>query len=45
MKEGEVFSDANVRSILPGHALHMGHLDDVLDGHAVKDVTRGTPLH
>ncbi len=45
MKEGEVFSEVNVRSILPGHVLHTRHLDNVLGGQAVKDIDQGTPLH
>jgi len=45
LKEGEVFSEVNVRSILPGYAEHTRHLDDVLGGQAVKDIDRCTPLH
>jgi len=44
MKEGEVFSEKNVRSIRPGYGLHTRDLDDVLGRHAVKDIDRGTPL-
>lgn len=44
MKEGEVFSEANVRSIRSGHGLHTRHLNDVLDRYAAKDIDRGTPL-
>jgi len=44
MKEGEVFTEVNVRSIRSGHGLHTLHLNDVLGRHAAKDIDRGTPL-
>jgi sialic acid synthase SpsE len=44
MKEGEVFSEVNVRSIRSGHGLHTRHLNDVLGRHVAKDIDRGTQL-
>jgi len=44
VKEGEVFTEENVRSIRPGHGLLPRHLKDVLGRQAVQDVKRGTPL-
>ena len=44
MKEGEVLTEENVRSIRPGYGLHPRHLKDVLGGQAARDIKRGTPL-
>jgi pseudaminic acid synthase len=44
VKQGEAFTIENVRSIRPGYGLHTRHLQDVLGGHAVQDIERGTPL-
>ena len=44
MKAGELFTDANVRSIRPGNGLHPRFLDTVLGCKAIMDITRGTPL-
>ena len=44
MKEGEVFTEENVRSIRPSHGLHTRHLDEILGRQASRDVERGTPL-
>jgi pseudaminic acid synthase len=41
---GASFTEANVRSIRPGHGLHTRHLPDVLGRLAIRDVKRGTPL-
>ena len=41
---GEVFTEANVRSIRPSHGLPPKHLPEVLGRHAAKDIERGTPL-
>ena len=41
---GEVFTDANVRSIRPGDGLPPKHLGEVLGRRAAADVARGTPL-
>lgn len=44
MRAGDVFSEANVRSIRPGHGLHTRHLSEVLGRRASRDIVRGTPL-
>jgi pseudaminic acid synthase len=41
---GEPFTDANVRSIRPGHGLHTRHLPEVIGRMAARNVRRGTPL-
>jgi pseudaminic acid synthase len=45
VKQGEVFTLANVRSIRPGHGLHTRCLTQVLGQRAARDIERGTPLH
>ncbi len=44
VKRGEMFTEANVRSIRPGHGLHTRHLGEVLGKRAIRDIERGTPL-
>lgn len=44
MKAGDVFTEANVRSIRPGHGLLPRHLKEVLGRHAARDIKRGTAL-
>lgn len=44
MRAGEVFTDANVRSIRPAHGLHTRHLPEILGRRAATDLERGTPL-
>jgi pseudaminic acid synthase len=44
IEAGEPFTDANVRSIRPGHGLHPRHLDEVLGKRATRRIERGTPL-
>jgi len=44
MKQGELFTAENVRSIRPGHGLHTRHLREVLGCRAARDIERGTPL-
>ena len=44
VREGEEFSDDNVRSIRPGHGLPPRFLPEVLGRRAARDVERGTPL-
>jgi pseudaminic acid synthase len=44
VKRGEMFTEANVRSIRPGHGLHTRHLAEVLGKRAMRDIERGTPL-
>lgn len=44
VKQGEVFTSQNVRSIRPADGLHTRHLPEVLGKRATRDVERGTPL-
>lgn len=44
MKEGEVFSEENLRSIRPGDGLLPRHFRAVTGRKASKDIERGTPL-
>ena len=44
VKEGEVFTGENVRSIRPGYGLHTRYLDEVIGRRASQDIKRGTPL-
>lgn len=44
IKEGEVFTDQNIKSIRPGFGLHPKYLKDVLGKRASKDLKKGTPL-
>jgi N-acetylneuraminate synthase len=44
VKAGEPFTEANVRSIRPGHGLPPKHLPEVLGRRAAVDLPAGTPL-
>lgn len=44
LKQGELFTAKNVRSIRPGQGLHTRHLSEILGRHATCDIERGTPL-
>ena len=44
VRAGESFTEANVRSIRPGHGLHPRHYHEILGRRAAIDVQRGTPL-
>ena len=44
VKQGECFTNKNIRAIRPGHGLHTRYLADVLGCHATCDIERGTPL-
>lgn len=41
---GEIFTDANVRSIRPGFGLPPSRLPEILGARAAKPIARGTPL-
>jgi len=43
VKEGELFTAQNVRSIRPGYGLPVKHLPEILGRRAARDLTRGTP--
>jgi pseudaminic acid synthase len=45
VKQGETFSEENVRSIRPGHGLHTRHLPQIVGKCASQDIERGTPLN
>jgi len=44
IRQGEPFTDANIRSIRPGHGLAPKFYEVVLGKNAAKDIARGTPL-
>ena len=44
VKEGELFTPQNVRSIRPSDGLHPRHLNEVLGARAACDIQCGTPL-
>ena len=44
IKEGEVITEKNVRSVRPGYGLHPKYLKDILGKTAAKDLERGTAL-
>ena len=44
VRQGETFSEENVRSIRPGHGLHTRHLRQIVGQRAARDIERGTPL-
>lgn len=44
IEEGDSFTEANVRSIRPGHGLAPKHLPTVLGSTAAQNLERGTPL-
>lgn len=45
IKAGELFTEANVRSIRPGYGLHTRYLPEILGRRAASDIERGTPLN
>jgi pseudaminic acid synthase len=45
VKQGEIFTASNVRSIRPGHGLHTRHLAEVLGKRAAREIKRGTPMN
>jgi len=44
IKEGEKFTEENVRSIRPGYGLHTRYLEVILGRKAKNDIAKGTPL-
>lgn len=44
VKEGEIFTEENVRSIRPGFGLHPKYYNYILGKKAAKDIDKGTPL-
>lgn len=45
VKEGEIFTEENVRSIRPGFGLHPKYYNYILGKKAAKDIDKGTPLN
>ncbi len=45
VKEGELLTEENVRSIRPGFGLHPKYLPDILGGKFIADVSKGTRFH
>jgi N-acetylneuraminate synthase len=44
VKQGELLTRENIRSIRPSHGLHTRHLPELLGRHAACDIAAGTPL-
>ncbi|MCA9371113.1 MAG: pseudaminic acid synthase [Candidatus Peregrinibacteria bacterium] len=44
MRQGESFTEQNIRSIRPGNGLPPKHLPNIIGKKAAKDISRGTPL-
>ncbi len=44
VRQGELFTARNVRSIRPSDGLHPRHLQEVLGQRAARDIEAGTPL-
>lgn len=44
MKAGDVFTEANLRSIRPGNGLSPKHLKELLGKKAARDISAGTPM-
>lgn len=44
IKQGEVFTEKNVRSIRPGFGMHTMYYEEILGKRAKIDIKRGTPL-
>jgi N-acetylneuraminate synthase len=44
MKQGEIFTSRNVRSIRPADGLHTRYLEQVVGKRCARDLERGTPL-
>lgn len=45
IKEGEVFTEENIKSIRPGFGMHTKYYYDILGKKARKDIVKGTPLN
>ena len=44
VKQGEAFTQKNVRSIRPGYGLHTRYLEKIMGRCASRDIERGTPM-
>lgn len=45
VKEGDVLSEKNIRSIRPGYGLHPKYYNEILGSVFTKDIEKGTPLY
>ena len=45
MREGEIFTNKNLRAIRPGYGLKTKYLEKLLGQKVSKDVTKGTPMN
>ena len=45
MKEGEVFTPSNLRSVRPGFGLHPKYYEELLGKKASRDIPMGTPMN
>ncbi len=45
IKEGELFTVENVRSIRPGFGMHTKHYAEIIGKTAKKDISKGTPMN
>ncbi|WP_200763536.1 pseudaminic acid synthase [Nitrosophilus alvini] len=44
IREGEILTEKNIRSVRPGYGLHPKYLKDILGKRAATDLEKGTPL-
>ena len=44
VKQGEMLTEKNVRSIRPANGLHTKHFDDIIGKRARIDLEKGTPV-
>ena len=44
VKEGDVITEENVRSVRPGYGLHPKHYKEVLGKFFSKNIVKGTPF-
>lgn len=45
IKQGEVFTKENIRSVRPGYGLHTKYYDQIIGKHAARDLEFAEPLH
>jgi len=44
IKEGEIFSENNIKSVRPGFGLETKYIKDIIGKRAKKDIIKGTPM-
>lgn len=45
IKQGEVFTKENIRSVRPGYGVHTKYYDEIMGKHAARDLEFAEPLH